>query len=1140
MIEAEGEIPRRIARVLAGWIFAAAMVCTPVAAADPPDWENEQVLHRNRLPARATFFPFATIEQAQRGRCEESPYFRSLNGEWRFSWSPAPASAPTDFFAKRFDDSQWDTVPVPSNWELHGYGTPIYVSAGYPFRIDPPRVTSTPPEEYTAFRERNPTGCYRRTFTVPAAWSERRTILHFAGVESAFYVWVGGRLVGYSQGNRCPAEFDVTEFVEPGENELAVQVFRWCDGSYLEDQDMWRLSGIARDVVCYSPGRVRIADFAVRTELDGAFRDAELVVEPEFEADAEIDLAGWRITARLFDAAGREALAVPPAADVAPIVNRDSQASLLVDRTPQRGLPRFGWLRGIVSNPLKWTAETPNLYRLVLALSNPAGQVVETVGCNVGFRRIEIRGSEMLVNGRPVKLRGVNRHEHDPEQGHALSEARMIQDVRLMKQANVNAVRTAHYPHHPRWYELCDEYGLYVMDEADLETHGLRGRLASDPRWSAAFLDRIVRLAERDKNHPSVVMWSLGNESGYGPNFAAVAGWLKAFDPTRPIHYEGAQDHPRDPATVDVRGRFYPRVAGKYLNPPRLGEMAASDSAPATERPENARWERLVDLATNPADDRPVIASEYAHAMGNAMGNLGEYWTEIYAHPRLLGGFIWDWCDQGLFKDIPNDDAGRRFTAYGGDFGDRPNLRAFCLNGIVLSNRTLTPKYREVHAAYSPVAIKIDASNPLRPRVTLTNRHAHLDLSQYQLRTILRRDGEDVVSETVTDSPTIPPGSTGIVLPTLSLDRRRTPLPRGEYAMEVRLVTASESPWAADNHCVASATIPVQLPEAVLSPARPVAPAPALPRLAVEESADAIVLRSERLQARFERVSAALAGLTLDGVKVLAESRPGDPAGPVVQTYRAPVDNDRGFGGWLADSWREAGLDKLARAAQSCQAERIGPGVCRITVRTTAQASAGEFRERAVWTIRSDGLVRLQWSVEPHGKLPPLPRIGVRLRAPRELSVVRWFGHGPDETYPDRLLANPLGIYSGNVADQVFPYPRPQESGNKEGVRWIALCDSERSGGVVVKSEGAPISASALPCSAQALASANHDFELDRSGETYLSLDARMCGLGNSSCGPGVLAKYAVPVQPYELDLSIRPLPPSGDPAEVARQPVVW
>ncbi|MBN2183366.1 MAG: hypothetical protein JW715_15760, partial [Sedimentisphaerales bacterium] len=447
-------------------VILAASVSPAANFVAPPDWENEQVISRNRQPAHATLMPFPDVESALKKSREESPFMLSFNGPWQFHWSANPQERPADFYKESYDISQWDTIPVPSNWQMHGYGIPIYTSSQYPFRVDPPRVTGEPPRNWTAYKMRNPVGSYRRTFSIPQDWAGRRVFLHFAGVKSAFYVWLNGRQVGYSQGSMTPAEFDITEYLRDGENVLAVEVYRWSDGSYLEDQDMWRFSGIYRDVFLYTTADVRICDFAVRTDLDADYRDAELLIKPELVSYGNRDISGWSVRAQLYDPAGQPVFSEPLAADAESILNSNYRDNILNERTPQRGPARFEWLRATVSNPKKWTAETPSLYTLVLTLNDNGGKVIEALSCRVGFREIEIKDGRFLVNGRAVRLYGTNRHEHDPDRGRAVPFERMVEDITLMKRFNINAVRTSHYPNHPRWYDLCDSYGIYVIDEA--------------------------------------------------------------------------------------------------------------------------------------------------------------------------------------------------------------------------------------------------------------------------------------------------------------------------------------------------------------------------------------------------------------------------------------------------------------------------------------------------------------------------------------------------------------------------------------------------------------------------------------------------------------------------------------------------
>ena len=1100
--------------------FTLVLLATGWAEGSPPDWENPHLLQRNRLPARASFVPFAEPAQALAGDGENSSRYFSLNGQWQFSWAPRPEESPERFYEATFDDTQWDTIPVPSNWEMHGYGTPIYVSAGYPFRIDPPRVTTEPEPSYTAFAERNPVGCYRRTFALPSDWTGRRVFLHFAGVDSALEVWLNGTPVGYSQGSRTPAEFEVTKQLRPGQNQIAVRVFRWCDGSYLEDQDMWRLSGIYRDVFLYATGPVRIEDFHVRTQLDDDYRDGALQIAPEIDAGGGVkSLAGWTIEAQLFDANDHPVNNTPTTCDASEVANQTYQSDILVDRTPQRGLPKFEWLRIEVENPKKWTAETPSLYRLVLTLRNATGQAVEAVGCNVGFRKIEIRDRQLLVNGQPVKLRGVNRHEHDPKTGHTLSEESMVRDIVLMKRANINAVRTSHYPDSPLWYDLCDRYGLYVMDEANIETHGLRGYLASQPEWCQAFLDRAIRMAERDKNHPSVICWSMGNESGYGPNFAAISAWLRSFDPTRPIHSEGAQSKPRDPDTVDFVSRFYPRVSRPYLNPPRVDDSGEAEDAGEAEqeRAENARWESLMQIGQAPGENRPVLASEYSHAMGNAVGNLDLYWDEIYSAPRLVGGFIWDWADQGLLKTAED---GSVFTAYGGDFGDRPNQRTFCLNGIVFADRSLTPKYYEVQKVYQPVQFEPMEIKPNRLRLKITNRFGHLNLDRFDLRWEIVCLGKVLAAEGLPRLD-LPPGQQTVVM--MTLPPLPEPPPGADYRLRIGCRTTVDEPWAPKGFEVAWEDF-LLIKAAAKQPAKSAA---SLPPLRVTEKAGRITIQGSNFAAELDRAQATLTSLVYGKQQLLAGSGRSRP-GPVLQVFRAPTDNDRGFGKWLAKNWAEAGLDHPQREVKSCAVERVAGGIVRIRTVAENKVATGVFTHQATWTFRGDGSIDLKSRIVPEGNLPPLPRVGVRLLLDKPFQKLTWYGHGPHENYPDRKASCPTGLWQSTVDEQYVPYPRPQETGNKEGVRWLALTNQAGSGLVIV-AEREPIAASALHFTSQDLVSATHAYQLKPRQEVVVSLDAKQCGLGNSSCGPGVLSEYAVPAQTHDLHLSFRPVAAGED-----------
>jgi beta-galactosidase len=1074
-----------------------------VAVAGNLDWENQYVLHLNTEPPRAAFIPFATVTDALNNDPETSPFYFSLDGPWAFSWSPDPEHCSTIFFETNFDDSAWKKIPVPSNWEIEGYGVPIYLGSGYPFKIDPPLVTATPPTNWTAFTQRDPVGEYRKMFLLPQRWTGRHVFIHFDGVDSAFYLWANGTLVGFSKDSRTPAEFDLTQFLHPGVNLLAVKVFRWSDGSYLEDQDMWRMSGIFRPVYLYSTATARIRDFAVRTDLDANYRDATLEINPDLAAQKGLSLSNWTVRAQLFDTHKQPVLADPISHDAAEILNSSYNSKILDDRMPQRGLPQFAWLSAQIADPAKWTAETPNLYTLVLALCDEHGHVVEADSCRVGFRKIEIRNGRFLVNGQPIRLRGVNRHEIDPDTGHALSTARMIQDITLMKQANINAVRTSHYPDDPRWYDLCDHYGLYVMDEANICTHGTRGLLANDPRWTGAFLDRAIRMAERDKNHPSVVIWSMGNESGYGPTFAAISGWLHGFDPTRPVHYEGAQGQTEDPPTVDIIGRFYPRLTNEdYLKP---------------NDPWNVRWNRLLGIAERTNDDRPVLATEYAHAMGNAVGNLQDYWDEIYSNPRMLGGFIWEWCDQTLHKALPD---GTVVTTFGGSFGDFPNHSGFCVKGLVNAERVPFPKYEEVKKVYAPVQIEALNLKPGKVTVKITNRNSFLNLDNYEIRwSVSDSDGLEIQSGILPPLACPPCASVKVKIP---VKRIGSPKAGSEFWLRVSIHTTRDYPWAHAGYEVAwqQMQLPIKtppLPEQIAGQKGP---------LKCVDECDRITITGDNFSMIFDKSAGTLTSLNYGGRELLAQIS-NSLSGPILQFYRAPTDNDKGFGHWLAMDWRDAGLDRATRQVNSLTITRPQTDEVQVHVVATTSGSFGGYKLQTTWTAHSDGTLDMDNDFMPYGRLPvTMPRIGIVMRVAAPFENFRWYGRGPLENYADRKQSTDMGVWTSLVKDQYVPYVRPQENGNKEDVRWLTLTDADGHG-LLVQDEGSPMAVSALHFSVSDLVAVRHSYELNPRPEIVLSLDARQCGLGNSSCGPGVLKKYSVPPEHYSLKLRFSVVTPN-------------
>ena len=1056
------------------------------------DWENHHVLQINCEPVRAAFTPF----HVQKGDCSIC-----LDGTWKFRWTPVPDERIVEFYQTDFNDKDWVGFPVPANWEVNGYGTPIYVSAGYPFKIDPPRVMGEPKVDYTTYKERNPVGQYRRSFQLPAGWEARgQTFLRFEGVMSAFYVWINGERVGYSQGSMEPSEFNITNYLHAGENQIALEVYRYSDGSYLEDQDFWRFGGIHRSIHLLHTPDIRIRDYAVRTlPVSTDYQDFILQIDPQFSVYRGMTGKGTTLQGVLKDASGREIATLK--GDVEDILDLEHKAGRMNEWYPQRGPRKLGRMSATIKSPKRWTAETPYLYKLHLTLQTAEGEVIEQAEQSVGFRSVEIRNGQLLVNGASVRFRGVNRHEHDPRTARVMSEERMLQDILLMKQANINAVRTSHYPNVSRWYELCDSLGLYVMDEADIEEHGLRGTLASTPDWHAAFLDRAVRMAERDKNHPSIVMWSMGNESGYGPNFAAISAWLHDFDPTRPVHYEGAQGAggEPDPKTVDVISRFYTRVKQEYLNP---GIAEGEDK----ERAENARWERLLEIAERTNDNRPVMTSEYAHSMGNALGNFKEYWDEIYSNPRMLGGFIWDWVDQGIYKTLPD---GRIMVAYGGDFGDKPNLKAFCFNGLLMSDRETTPKYWEVKKVYSPVELRVE-SGELR----VTNRNHHTDLSQYRCLWTLSIDGKQKDQGEITLPEVAPGESETISLPVSIAGKKASAKATSDLRLTISFILKRDALWAKAGHEVAWEQFCIQ--EGALLSSK----LENRGRLKVGADEEHLSISGSGFSIQWEKNAiGSLTSLTYHGKEMLAH--PADfPLQPVTQAFRAPTDNDKSFGNWLAKDWSLHQMDNPRISLDSFKHEVREDGAVIVRVQTRNRYKEGMIVTKFLYTILSDGTIDLKTTFQPQGILPELPRLGIAFCLSSDYNTFIWQGRGPQDNYPDRKTSAAVGLWKGSVADQYVHYPRPQDSGNKEEVRRLMLTDRHGKG-IRIDAVEDVFSASALHYTAQDLYKETHDCNLKPRPEVILSLDAAVLGLGNSSCGPGVLKKYAIDKKEHTLHIRI-------------------
>jgi beta-galactosidase len=1026
------------------------------------DWENPKLTGLNNEPPHASMVvcpdenTAKTIEFVGNNQRVKSSFYRSLNGEWRYLYRKNQTQRVPDFWNTQLRDSTWDKIQVPGNVEAQGYGIPIYVNIQYPWRAPwkPPIVPGDDPN--------NTVNCYRRTFTVPSDWVGRRVYLTFDGVNSFCYVWVNGERVGMGKDSRTPLEFDITRYLKSGENVLAVENFRWCDGSYLEDQDFWRMSGIYRDVYLWSAPEMQVRDFAVHTDLDDRYRDAQLRVTAKIRNNANL-AANAEIEGKLLDPAGKTVLTSPKVALAA-----------------GPGAELNAVFNAKVSQPLLWSAETPNLYKLLLTVRNQAGKVLEVVPCQVGFRQVEIREGNLLVNGKRIFIKGVNRHEFDPDRGQAITLESMERDIRVMKQHNVNAMRCSHYPNQPAWYDLCDRYGLYLIDEANIESHGMgygEASLAKNAEWLDAHMNRTVRMVERDKNHPSVIIWSLGNEAGDGTNFVATSQWIHQRDPSRPVHYERAGYAPH----TDI-------VCPMYPPPSQLAEYA---SKPQT---------------------RPYIMCEYSHAMGNSSGGMWAYWSKIYSLPHLQGGFIWDWVDQGQRHPLPGGkpptkaSGGRNyFWAFGGDYGPAgtPSDQNFCCNGLVSPDRQPHPGLHEVKHIYQSIRTRaIGADNrdlEIANGYFFTNLK---DLVRGEWR--LTCEGE-TLQKGLLPELNLAPGGTLRVTPPL---KAFAPKPGAEYFLEVDFFLSRDLPWAKAGHSLAWDQF--KLP---VSTAAPVVSLAGYPELKKTETAAQVSVTGKDFEILFDKAQGTLKSWRFKGTELIDS-----PLRP--DFWRAPTDNDRGRDMVKSQGiWRTAAQDgKLTSFAVQPKPEVHG------LVVAVAHALP---KVDAVWetdyTVYPNGDVVVSAHFKPaKTDLPKLPRVGMRMTLPAGFEKITWLGPGPQETYADRKDAK-VGLYRGTVDEQFYlDYTEPGETGNKTDTRWVALTGSK---GVGLLAVGMPrLSVNALHYTSDDLQSGAHPYELPYRDQVVLNLDLVQQGAGgDDSWGAWPHPEYLPACQEYRYQFRLSP-----------------
>jgi beta-galactosidase len=1028
-------------------------------------WMAPEIVQINRLPARATFSSFPTSEEALRHR-EDSPWFQSLNGTWAFHLAERPEEVDAAVLQPSFAADGWKSLPVPSNWTMHGFDHPHYTNVIMPWPDEPPRVP-----------EKNPTGCYRTTFQVPPSWGGRRIVLHVGGAESVLYVYVNGRAVGMSKDTRLPAEFDITQFVNTsGPNTLACIVVKWSDASFVEDQDQWWMGGIYRDVFLYSTPSTWIADVFCRAELDETLSTGRLRVTTKvgFSGASE---AGWVVEAQLFDGDLRPVWKKPVGAEVN-IVSRGYH-------TPRLQVE----LAGEVRRPRLWSSETPSLYTVVISLRDQAGNCVEATRVRLGFRRLEIRDNQLLINNKPVLIKGVNRHEHDDVRGKAVTRESMIADILLMKQFGFNAVRTSHYPNAETWYDLCDELGMYLIDEANIESHAYAHEIAHSSRYATAFLERGLRMVERDKNHPSVIVWSLGNESGHGQNHDAIAGWIRHYDPSRPLHYETAV---MSAIWEDIKSPQLPgALASDIICPMYAGIDAIT------------RWAKCKSRTDK---RRPLILCEYSHAMGNSNGSLAEYFDAFERYHGLQGGFIWEWVEHGLKRTDPR---GREYWAYGGDFGDEPNDANFVCDGLVWPDRKPHPAMFEFKKLAQPVGIK--ALNLDRGLLRVTNKQDFTTLGWLRGEWEIAVDGLRVQSGKLGTLRTAPGESSDVRIPYKKLRLQ----PGEECFLTIRFVSAKATPWCDAGYEIAWEQFP--MPISARS-ARKRALLTKADGVEFSERPGEYVAGDDMFEVVASRDIAMITSIRVRGEELLV-------SGPRLSIWRAATDND-GIKAWTGQSnkplgrWLAAGLHEMRLEPLSAEARRTADGAVVFNLRTRGVMVGGKIEHLQQITIRGGGKIDIENIFDCERSLPDLPRLGVMLGLQSGFEKITWFGRGPHESYSDRKRGAPVGRYSGTVTEQYVPYTVPQEHGNKTDVRWMQL-EHESRGMVRFRAVDRLLECSASHFTAEDLFQAKHTIDLKPRAETIVHLDYAQRGLGTASCGPDTLEKYQIKPGRYRLRFQI-------------------
>lgn len=1013
------------------------------------EWENELIFAVNKEPGHNTYIPYPSVESLKADKTFDKPwetpnsdYYLSLNGNWKFNWVKQPSERPVNFYRMNYDVSAWKEIPVPSNWEMLGYGTPIYTNITYPFKNNPPLIQ--PQKGYTNGTEVNPVGSYRREFTIPAGWDGKEIILHFNGVYSGIYVWVNGQKVGYSEGANNDAEFNITKYAKTGTNTIAAEVYRFTDASYIEDQDMFRLSGIHRDVYVYATPKVHVRDYFLKSEFNGndfsaaTFKTALSVRNygnnTEKAAIAEVSL---------LDPSGKVVAALTQ-----PITQLKGKTEQKYD------------LQAKVDKPLLWSAENPHLYTAIVTLKDSEGKVTEAMSSKFGFRKIKIKNRRVYINNKAVFFKGVNRHDIHPQYGKAVPVESMIEDILLMKNHNINMVRTSHYPNDPKMYALYDYYGLYIMDEADLENHG-NGSISDKPSWIPAFVDRIERVIERDKNHPSVIFWSLGNEGSNGENFTAMSKRAREMD-TRPIHYEGKNE------IADIRSQMYPDM--RDLN--RIDQMD---------------------------EDKPYFFCEYAHSMGNAPGNLGEYWDYIYKSERIIGGCVWDWVDQAINKH--GEPANKYY--YGGDFGDKPNDADFCCNGLTTADRRVTAKLLEAKKVFQ--YIRMTPLALMSGKIQIENKYDFTNLNQFDIAWEVIKDGVKTESGSLASINLEPDGKQPIVIPyNKNLEVGK------EYFLNVYFSLKNKTVWADKGHLVASEQFALNN-----RPAVPMVNVDALKTLDVTTQGNNLIIKGQNFGMTFDTESGTMKSLQYDNKEMFHQNN-----GLALNWYRS-VSNDK----YTDQNYYPTTYGKPLVSYQIAD-DKKSVTILSYMNATIAYRNPVEIPYLIKYIIYGDGTIDVDANFTLPSNSAIVHRLGLQVVLPQEYDNIQWYGRGPHENYADRKRSAYFGRFNKTVKEmEEEHYVRAQSMGSREDVRWLTISDKNNRGLKITSKD--QLSFSALHFSDKDLWEAKHDFELDniRKPEVYLNLDCIQQGLGNASCGPRPLPQYMIPVnQPVGYSFRIEPI----------------